>query len=91
MNDLQINLVLNGHVHSYERTFPVFNWSATQLDYSEPSSTVHIVQGASGNREGNDRFPADLPVFSAGRSSQIGFGLLSIAESQLSKSFFFFS
>jgi hypothetical protein len=52
---------------------------------------VHIVQGASGNREGNDRFPADLPVFSAGRSSQIGFGLLSIAESQLSKSFFFFS
>lgn len=85
MNDLHINLVLNGHVHSYERTFPVFNWSATQLDYSEPSATVHIVQGASGNREGNDGFPTDLPDFSAGRSSEVGFGLLSIAESQLSK------
>lgn len=90
MNDLKINLVLNGHVHSYERTFPVFNWSATQLDYSEPSSTVHIVQGASGNREGNDGFPTDLPDWSAGRSSDIGFGLLSITESQLSKSSFVF-
>jgi hypothetical protein len=84
MNDLKINLVLNGHVHSYERTFPVFNWTATQLDYSEPSSTVHIVQGASGNREGVEGFPVDLPQWSAGRASEVGFGLLSVAESELS-------
>ena len=90
MNYLKINLVLNGHVHSYERTFPVFNWSATQLDYTEPSSTVHIVQGASGNREGNDGFPTVLPEWSAGRASEVGFGLLTIAGSQLSKTFLIF-
>jgi hypothetical protein len=85
LNDLKVNLVLNGHIHSYERTYPVFNSTMTQADYNYPSSTVHVVQGASGNREGNDGFPTDLPDWSAARASDIGFGILTVTKSNICK------
>jgi len=41
-----VDVVLNGHVHAYERTFPVFNGIVDMC-----SGTVHITIGDGGNRE----------------------------------------
>jgi len=41
-----VDIVLNGHVHAYERTAAVYKW---QLDECGP---VHLNLGDGGNREG---------------------------------------
>lgn len=46
-----VNLVLQGHVHSYERSYPVYNQSITSTSYEHPTFPTYILQGASGNRE----------------------------------------
>ena len=41
------------HEHSYERTFPVYNMTVmngTGSAYKDPGATVHIINGAAGNR-----------------------------------------
>jgi len=49
---------------------------------------VYIIQGSSGNREGNQGFPEDEPAWAAGHSSDIGFGLLTLSRSQAQWEFF---
>lgn len=87
-NDNKVNLVLTGHVHSYERTYPIYKMTATQFDYKSPKNTVHIVQGASGNRESNDGFPSNLPDWSAARASEVGFGLMTVKKDAVQWSFY---
>ncbi|PSC73849.1 purple acid phosphatase 15-like [Micractinium conductrix] len=41
-----VDLVLSGHVHSYERSLPLFNYSV------DPCGTTYIVVGDGGNAEG---------------------------------------
>jgi hypothetical protein len=41
-----VDLVFNGHVHAYERSKPVFNWT---LDDCGP---MHVTVGNAGNDEG---------------------------------------
>lgn len=87
----RVDLVLNAHVHSYERTLPLYNGSSTQADYAPPrAAPVYVVQGASGNREGNQGFPAedDLPEWSAAHSSSLGFGLLTVSPTALNFTFY---
>jgi hypothetical protein len=88
-----LDLVLNGHVHDYERTYPTAHGNATQHGYDYSSSDVdhaptYVTQGASGNREGNSGFSDDLPDWSAGHSSVVGFGLLTMSRSALAWRFF---
>lgn len=54
------DVYLSGHVHTYERSYPVFDWdvrldleNATSpvLVYDDPQAPVHIVNGAGGNIE----------------------------------------
>jgi hypothetical protein len=53
-----VDLVMSGHIHSYERTLPMERGVATSSDYAGPGlSPVYIVQGSSGNRENNPGFP----------------------------------
>lgn len=88
LNQHHVDLVFGGHVHSYERTFPMENWNATQFDYNAPASPVYVVQGSSGNREGNHDFSNDLPSWSGAHSSNIGFGILAASVSSLHFQFF---
>jgi len=78
-----IDLVLNGHIHSYERTLNIYNNTV------DPLGPVYIIQGASGNREGNKGpFPADLPAWSAHNEISVGYGLLTVSNSQMEFSFY---
>jgi 3',5'-cyclic AMP phosphodiesterase CpdA len=82
-NEHHVDLIFEAHVHSYERSFPMVNGSATQFDYDIPTAPVYIVQGSSGDREGNPGFPTDLPDWSAAHSSNIGFGLMSMSRTKI--------
>jgi len=81
--DHSVDLVLTGHVHSYERTFPVaYNeLAATGTSYTDVvGAPVHVVQGASGNRENNHQCSnPDPPDWAADCQVEVGFGLMTVA------------
>lgn len=65
------DLVLNGHVHAYERTHPVFEGRA------QAGGLVHITTGISGSSQGLYGRWAEKPEWSAFRESvSNGFGYL---------------
>eukprot|EP00605_Chrysophyceae_sp_TOSAG23-4_P000613 GSChrysophyteH1.ASY1.ANO1.690.1 assembled CDS len=77
----QVDLCLTGHVHAYERSFPTYQSKAVTQDLSAPtySAPIYIVQGASGNREGNKHsWPEPAPAWSASHSGDIGYGIMTI-------------
>lgn len=86
--DNSVDLVLTAHVHDYERSYPVINSTKMQSDFTSPSAPVYIVQGASGNREGNTGFPADMPEWNANSCADIGYGLMTVDKSEISWSFY---
>ena len=46
-----VDVVLTGHEHSVEFTWPVKNGQATAFDYNAPQAPVHITAGAAGCNE----------------------------------------
>jgi hypothetical protein len=55
-----VDIMLNGHVHSYERSNPVYNYA------EDPCGIIHILVGNAGNEDGrpyfnytDDNFPAN--------------------------------
>ncbi|EFN53514.1 hypothetical protein CHLNCDRAFT_58566 [Chlorella variabilis] len=50
----QVDLVLSGHVHSYERSLPLFNYSV------DPCGPAYIVVGDGGNAEGPEQHFVDV-------------------------------
>ncbi|CAK9084981.1 unnamed protein product [Durusdinium trenchii] len=77
-----VDLVFNGHVHSYERSFPVYNHSRNEC------GTTHIVVGDGGNYEGPAIYEGHppgwrtpQPSWSAFREASYGPGLLTVFNS----------
>ena len=69
----RVNIVFNGHVHDYERTYPVFKNS------TDIYGTVYITIGNAGNLEGLDNKYFEQPIWSAFRNgTEYGYGKLSI-------------
>eukprot|EP01060_Flectonema_neradi_P034439 TRINITY_DN6043_c4_g2_i1.p1 TRINITY_DN6043_c4_g2~~TRINITY_DN6043_c4_g2_i1.p1 ORF type:complete len:611 (+),score=70.76 TRINITY_DN6043_c4_g2_i1:61-1833(+) len=56
----KVDLIVTGHVHSYERFWPTFSWGdgngSASSPYTNPTAPVHIICGASGTAEGCDPF-----------------------------------
>lgn len=76
-----VDLVFNGHIHSYERSFPVFNYSRNEC------GMIHIVIGDGGNYEGPANYEGTppgwkrpQPSWSAFREAAFGPGLLSVVN-----------
>eukprot|EP00602_Paraphysomonas_sp_CaronLab_P008380 CAMPEP_0185024288 /NCGR_PEP_ID=MMETSP1103-20130426/7296_1 /TAXON_ID=36769 /ORGANISM="Paraphysomonas bandaiensis, Strain Caron Lab Isolate" /LENGTH=510 /DNA_ID=CAMNT_0027557209 /DNA_START=44 /DNA_END=1576 /DNA_ORIENTATION=- len=81
-----VDLVLQGHVHSYERTYPVYQQSRVSTSYAAPGAPVYVLQGASGNREGNKgSYPPqeELPEWSAATHVDVGLALLTVSADQI--------
>jgi hypothetical protein len=76
-HDNKVDMILQGHVHAYERTYPMYNF---QVD---PTSTVYVTNGHGGNKEGlypNWQIPS--PSWSAYHdSSCYGFSTMEIFNS----------
>ena len=59
--DAGVDIVLNGHVHAYERTLPVYGFKANAC------GMVHLNLGDGGNREGGYVYvnPVNLRLYTA--------------------------
>ena len=44
----KVDVVMAGHDHNYERTYPIYKLQATQKNYNNPKAPVYIVNGAAG-------------------------------------------
>mmetsp|Transcript_31113 Transcript_31113/g.73960 ORF Transcript_31113/g.73960 Transcript_31113/m.73960 type:complete len:298 (+) Transcript_31113:318-1211(+) len=77
MYDAGVNVVINGHVHAYERTHPVFEFERDEC------APTYLVVGDAGNYEGPATPWADpKPVWSAFRQASFGTGVLEFQGSE---------
>ena len=72
-----VDLFIGGHLHNYERSWPVFNQTVVRKRYAWNGTgtygTVHIVAGMAGDNEGlTDRWMSPTPEWSAYRSARLG-------------------
>ena len=68
-----VNIVFNGHVHDYERTYPVYR------NKTDIYGAVYITIGNAGNLEGLDNKYYEQPNWSAFRNgTEYGYGKLTI-------------
>ncbi|GAB1598198.1 probable purple acid phosphatase 20 [Argonauta hians] len=49
-----VDVYVSGHVHHYERSYPVANNVVTSRNYHNPKAPIHLINGAGGNPEPND-------------------------------------
>ncbi len=49
--DQGVDIEMWAHEHSYERTWPVYNFTVTQYNYINPKAPVHLISGAAGCNE----------------------------------------
>jgi len=68
-----VDLVINGHVHAYERTYPVYQGNKT------PGATVYVTNGIGGTEEGLAGDWYDQPEWSAYREATFwGYGVFTV-------------
>ncbi|XP_078688057.1 uncharacterized protein LOC144920069 isoform X2 [Branchiostoma floridae x Branchiostoma belcheri] len=46
-----VDIIIEAHEHSYERLWPVYNYTLMGTDYRDPRAPVHIISGAAGCNE----------------------------------------
>ena len=77
----KVDLYLAGHLHNYERTYPVFNGTVVAKSYTDAKATVHAVVGMAGCDEGlTSKFESPSPDWSAVRASKLGYASLHFAS-----------
>merc|ERR1712228_295672 len=78
----KVDLSLWAHEHSYERSWPVFDYQVANGSraYVNADYTVHIISGAAGCRESHDSFSGTPPSWSAFRWGSYGYGKLQVAS-----------
>jgi len=80
-----VDMFICGHVHAYERTWPVYQNQRVGTDYNNPKGIVHITVGNAGNTEQTDNAwnvpltPWSAHVWHAG----YGFGVLDITRTTI--------
>lgn len=74
----KVNIVFSGHVHAYERSYPVY------LNKTDSRGPVYITIGDGGNLEGHDTQYVETPEWSAFRNgTQYGYGTLEIRNDKM--------
>lgn len=76
--DHQVDLVLAGHVHNYQRTAQVYQNKTCGEGYNSNSCPTYIVQGASGNREGNHVPDIDSEDWMLAGSEEVSYGIMTV-------------
>lgn len=80
----QVDLVLNGHDHIYQRTLPLYNGSITSTsieNYTDPEGTIYVVTGGGGRSLYNLWQPE--PSWSVKRASIYHFLVVSMSGREL--------
>ncbi|XP_071535024.1 acid phosphatase type 7 isoform X2 [Panulirus ornatus] len=77
-----VDLAVWAHEHSYERLWPMFNYTvmngSTSEPYTNPKAPVHFTTGSAGCDEIHDHFMPEKPYWSAIRSIDYGYTRLKV-------------
>ncbi|GAA5845342.1 hypothetical protein JCM11251_008002, partial [Rhodosporidiobolus azoricus] len=57
--DYNVDIYFNGHVHTYERFYPMFNGTVDPNHYDNPRAPWPVVLGNGGHYDGLDEFPSE--------------------------------
>ncbi|KAJ8927178.1 hypothetical protein NQ314_020454 [Rhamnusium bicolor] len=72
-----VDLEIWAHEHSYERLWPIYNYTVYNGSYEQPyvnpRAPVHIVTGSAGCKEGRENFTITRPAWSALISQDYGY------------------
>lgn len=87
----KVDIIQTGHMHCYERTWPVLNGKAliegqNKTHYIKPNAPVYIVQGTAGALS-HEKWIDPLPEWSMKRISKYGFGKITITGNALKYQF----
>ena len=92
INQYHVDIVVSGHKHNYERSFPVYQSNPTASDYVNPAAPIYYVCGT-GGRDKDSSFLTPEPSWSADRDDKYGYLFASAPDQNsiqlyyLSKSF----
>ncbi|CAB3360188.1 Hypothetical predicted protein [Cloeon dipterum] len=77
-----VDLEIWAHEHSYERLFPIYNYTmyngSTEEPYTNYKAPVHIITGSAGCQEGREKFSKHRPEWSAFRSNDYGYARMTV-------------
>ncbi|XP_046382469.1 acid phosphatase type 7 isoform X2 [Ischnura elegans] len=80
--DYGVDLEIWAHEHSYERMWPLYNYTvyngSMEEPYRNPGAPVHITTGSAGCQEERDPFKPMQPEWSAIRSPDYGYARLQV-------------
>jgi len=84
MQQYKVDLYLSGHMHMYERDYPVLNGTTYGKGnvYINPGVPTHVVQGTGGTFT-DSAYIIPQPVWSAVRNDYWGYGIMSINSTHL--------
>ena len=74
----QVDFYFAGHMHSYERMWPVYREQTLANNYHNPESPVYLIGGSPGCQERLDRFDYTPYPWSAFRADAYGFGIMTV-------------
>ena len=72
-----VDFWMNGHEHSYERSYPVYKGKSDRSNL-EPKATIYVVTGAAGCAEMHEGFTRVAPSWSAFRSNTFGYSRMTV-------------
>ena len=78
-HNYSVDLYVSGHMHSYERTYPVYREQLVNTNYRDNAAMWHLIVGASGCQGPMDTFDeGSVYPWSAARSDSYGYGVLNV-------------
>lgn len=72
-----VDLYVNGHEHSWERTYPIYK-GKFDASYDSPKATIYVVTGAAGCKELHKPWTHPQANFTAFRSNTFGYSRLNV-------------
>ncbi|ETO23065.1 acid phosphatase AphA [Reticulomyxa filosa] len=74
-----VDAYITGHVHAYDRTYPIIDGQVVQYNYTNPGAPVHITIGCAGSIEGHEKINASQKAYSAKIDNEhFGFGKVQV-------------
>jgi acid phosphatase type 7 len=77
-HEQKVDFYFAGHMHSYERMWPVYREQTLANNYHNPESPVYLIGGSPGCQEQLDRFDYTPYPWSAFRADAYGFGIMTV-------------
>ncbi|CAF0951051.1 unnamed protein product [Adineta steineri] len=83
--DYGVDLELWAHEHSYERLWPIYDWTiyngSLSEPYKNPGAPTHVITGSAGCYSKHNPFLNDTQIYSAFRSDDYGYSRMKIINS----------